>query len=865
MKSLIGCLMLAAILGLSSNNALAETYGTVTETRVQESADDPVEGTFTGITFTETVGSVTFTVQPWGSPTGTTLLWSNPSNWDDPLIYYKHVVVVTDYLGNPFTYIFGDNLQREAEWENLLSLGPTETTITGPVPIPVSFPGDGIVDVQFGTQAKYNVNINNGHSFLLDQNVTLESLTTEMGTSLTFDGARTLTVNNNFVNDGRITTASGSVVNTSTALINNGIFEVRGIIALDSGATNNGTLRADGGTLLLTKTAPVTNSGSLFVEGAGSVLQLGEGPSELTDQQSGTVHIAGAGSVRIGSGGLLDLYGGQHGTYLNEVHAQIDNDVVIEAGGRLQSRVFFNSYDTPAHEIYGNVANAGVVDVYHALTIHGTVNNDGEMNVRVPPVLGGNHDWLALEAGATNTGIITVESGRRLIVNSDLDTSGEVFVASDAKVEGAGLLQNQGVVRGLGLLSVDLANMAGGVVEATGSGTLTLNGMNVTNAGTFRAGVSSTLKLTSPVMSSGTAGAADGGTLLLTKTAPVTNSGSLFVEGAGSVLQLGEGPSELTDQQSGTVHIAGAGSVRIGSGGLLDLYGGQHGTYLNEVHAQIDNDVVIEAGGRLQSRVFFNSYDTPAHEIYGNVANAGVVDVYHALTIHGTVNNDGEMNVRVPPVLGGNHDWLALEAGATNTGIITVESGRRLIFAGRFINRGVLNISGSLEYEAIELQGGKIIIPVLSLSDQQNLSGTGVIQGSLANYGLLSPGSSPGAIEIQGDYTQTGTLEIEILNMADFDILDVTGSASLGGTLDVALLDGAFFEVDDTFEFLTAGSIVGTFNDVILPTTDLGDPVFALTYGTDRVTLTALESIPEPTTLGLLVLGSLALIRRRRN
>ena len=132
------------------------------------------------------------------------------------------------------------------------------------------------------------------------------------------------------------------------------------------------------------------------------------------------------------------------------------------------------------------------------------------------------------------------------------------------------------------------------------------------------------------------------------------------------------------------------------------------------------------------------------------------------------------------------------------------------------------------------------------------------------NASLVRPGNSAGLIAIEGDYTQTGTLEIEILNVADFDILDITGSASLGGTLEIMLLDGAFFEVDDTFEFLTAGSISGAFDNLILPATDLGDPIFAIDYGPASVSLTALENVPEPATLGLLALSGLTVLRRRK-
>ncbi|MFN0127284.1 MAG: choice-of-anchor tandem repeat NxxGxxAF-containing protein [Verrucomicrobiales bacterium] len=72
------------------------------------------------------------------------------------------------------------------------------------------------------------------------------------------------------------------------------------------------------------------------------------------------------------------------------------------------------------------------------------------------------------------------------------------------------------------------------------------------------------------------------------------------------------------------------------------------------------------------------------------------------------------------------------------------------------------------------------------------LTGHGTLAGAVVNEGTLSPGSSPGTLTIDGDYTQasSGRLLIEIASPTNHDRLRVSGDVMLGGTLAVTLLDG---------------------------------------------------------------------------
>jgi len=113
----------------------------------------------------------------------------------------------------------------------------------------------------------------------------------------------------------------------------------------------------------------------------------------------------------------------------------------------------------------------------------------------------------------------------------------------------------------------------------------------------------------------------------------------------------------------------------------------------------------------------------------------------------------------------------------------------------------------------------------LIVDSSEVLSGNRRIVGHLINYGLVSPGYSPGVQNVD-TFTQTadGTLAIEIgglgpgpgnLNPDDgYDQINVSGLATLGGTLSISLINDFQPTVGDTFEFLTFGLVAGDFAEI---------------------------------------------------
>jgi cyclophilin family peptidyl-prolyl cis-trans isomerase len=91
----------------------------------------------------------------------------------------------------------------------------------------------------------------------------------------------------------------------------------------------------------------------------------------------------------------------------------------------------------------------------------------------------------------------------------------------------------------------------------------------------------------------------------------------------------------------------------------------------------------------------------------------------------------------------------------------------------------------------------------------------------LTNDGTLAPGEQLGSITVQ-NYVQfvDGTLKIQLAGTTadtQYDRIVATGTATINGTLDVSFLTGFNPSVGNTFTFLTATQITGTFLYYDLP------------------------------------------------
>jgi hypothetical protein len=211
-----------------------------------------------------------------------------------------------------------------------------------------------------------------------------------------------------------------------------------------------------------------------------------------------------------------------------------------------------------------------------------------------------------------------------------------------------------------------------------------------------------------------------------------------------------------------------------------------------------------------------------------------------------------------------------------NRGTLRLLNHANLVLSGQLENEGTLFIDGtsSLTADEIDNDGIATINGLLNadvtFSSSTDWKGSGIINGALVDGGSGTPGNSPGTFTVNGSYTQlaSGRLLIELASPSSFDLLSVTGAASLEGKLSIALDAGFLPASADTFTFLTAANISGTFSnatdDSRLFTSD-GLGSFLVSYDPDSVSLSHYVPIPEPSAVCLLLLtGTAAAFRRRR-
>ncbi|HOJ74895.1 MAG TPA: PEP-CTERM sorting domain-containing protein [Phycisphaerae bacterium] len=356
-------------------------------------------------------------------------------------------------------------------------------------------------------------------------------------------------------------------------------------------------------------------------------------------------------------------------------------------------------------------------------------------------------------------------------------------------------------------------------------------------------------------------------------------TGTALVSGAGSTWTNG-GELLVGFLGSGELNIVDGGSMSTGSA-ALGLAGGT-GT--------------INVTGP-ESTFTVNGLMAVGH---GSAGTLNITDGASVTSDVGVIGSGGSLSFGTVTVGGADSSWTtnnlilggqAINLPSNGNGTLTIQDGGTVTVAGitRVHNANStiqLQTGGTLQTHDLDLTGGgKLdwtggtliafgdIKTDLTVPEAGTLISTGIIHGDTVNAGIISPGTSPGRIMINGDYTQesTGSLLIELGGLTagcDYDQLWVLGDATLGGTLSVQLLDGFQLDVGQQFKIVTVNgmlgastfaglgqdALVGTFNGVDL----------FIRYRYDAAPGVLLYTIPEPSTVVLLALAATSLLRRHR-
>jgi autotransporter-associated beta strand protein len=293
----------------------------------------------------------------------------------------------------------------------------------------------------------------------------------------------------------------------------------------------------------------------------------------------------------------------------------------------------------------------------------------------------------------------------------------------------------------------------------------------------------------------------------------------------------GTAPGMLGGQtQFATSSALGAENATItnNGGSAPGAFGGR--TTFNGGSATAGNATVIANGGTnggLGGSIdFFGSADggTARIELFGN----GLMDISPngADVTVGSIEGNGNIFLGARTLsVGSNAASTTFSGVIQNTGGFSSGTGGGLTKIGA----GTLTLTGANTYTGdTNINAGTLIVDgsTTSANTFANagglLMGTGTIGGNLINSGAVSPGHSPGTLNVTANYTQNsgGSLAIEVggRNAGQFDLLAMGGSASLNGHLQLIQLNNFTLQPGDKIIFLTAASGVnGTFSSIDNP------------------------------------------------
>ncbi|MBU1195410.1 MAG: hypothetical protein KKE62_19140 [Proteobacteria bacterium] len=553
---------------------------------------------------------------------------------------------------------------------------------------------------------------------------------------------------------------------------------------------------------------------------------------------------------KMGNGGTLTNYAG--GEITNYAGSTLSNYGTLTNAGILTNAGTFDQYyaisQSPARKLVnsGTLTNSGTIKIATKTSLEnsGNFNNSGALNIAGMWV----SQYVVGPVNLTNTGTLT-NSGSLNITGTPYSSNSFVqalltnrglltLTGTGTLTSNNGTLKNYNTLTNHGTMTSTTSNYVGDwgrIYNYSGAtidnyGTMTTNHIldnygTIRNYGTLEA--SYMLNNLSGATLTNHAGAKLGGGLYNYGT--LHNSGRMTLlhnygtshNHAGATQQDGAlfNYGMLSNNAGAT--LSGAFGVTNGTDAVLNNYGTMNHWYSDWYGQSTDNSGTLNNYGMLSNSRTLKNAGTL-------VNNSGA-----------TLNNSGYLD---------NSGMLKLLESSVTTGMGTYTQ-----TAGQTIN------NGTFTQALVDIQGG-------------TLSGNGTINGdvTLASTATLSPGNSPGTMSINGSYSQAkdAILEIE-LGSTSYDILNITGTASLAGILQVVLYDDYIPENGSSYSFMTASDgIMGDFDSIRGPGSWLWTVDYQNIVSTDGTShtavLTARNPVPIPTTAWLLGSGLLGLLGVRR-
>ncbi|MBN2047523.1 MAG: DUF3737 family protein, partial [Anaerolineaceae bacterium] len=418
-----------------------------------------------------------------------------------------------------------------------------------------------------------------------------------------------------------------------------------------------------------------------------------------------------------------------------------------------------------------------------SLSIDQALNLSGSLNVSA--------GTISVEAPTVVLEGIELNAVQSVSLNSELNSDGDIILNANTGVT----LQSEAAVRTEGKLMVDAdldADGVGNYVQEAGAVVEAKDGVIIKAADIFIAG---------------TIDAIDADVQLL----PSLNDAQVILGGEQQgIFSLSELELSMIST-SGSLLIGAEDLIGDVSIGVLDLSGTDYSLTVFGGGITL-GEILLTMGAMLNLLAMGLILDGN-----GSNRNIQIVDgtVHFSADSVGTTDDPIELFV----------DMLSAQINRVGSAFLSDLTGNDPpLGSGLFIyNETNLTISDpgvAVDGEIfISVNGQLTISAPVKASGEKTLVATSI---SIADYGFYSPGNSPG-IDNVDTFTQGAgeTLQIEIGGLTPgpgdpvvndgYDQINVTNLATLDGTLEIVFLDGFVPSVGDTFDFMTFGSVSGSF------------------------------------------------------
>jgi hypothetical protein len=289
--------------------------------------------------------------------------------------------------------------------------------------------------------------------------------------------------------------------------------------------------------------------------------------------------------------------------------------------------------------------------------------------------------------------------------------------------------------------------------------------------------------------------------------------------------------AEFTTNMTVTVRgtLSGTGEIIVTDRSALLMRPGSAltgpGPFFSRVGAGVifENSQISQRGLMLAGSTDFNGVTTFSQGStitnLGNAVLSGSLARGDSSTL--LFDNRGELGVQGAASVG---------IDVTNSGVVTVQSGTLNISTASYKQTGgkTTIASGATLAGPVDIGAG-------------TLGGSGTISGNVSNGGTvaLATPTTFAAMQVNGNFTQTpsGTLEIKIGGVNQFDRLLISGIASLAGRISIKFVQGYVPAIGAQFPILTFGSRSGDFS--FYDGAEQGEVEMVPVYGPNGLSLVA--------------------------